>query len=74
MDLMGTAEQVKLTDDSSEYLAVYRYGGKYYLVGFTLQRSEKGWHIVSMSANSKQLENGTVKRIKQKDMERLLES
>lgn len=72
MDLMGITEKKKVKEDVSEYLAVYRYGGKYYLAGFTVQRYEKGWQIVSMSAESEKLKDGAVREITQKEMDKLL--
>lgn len=71
MELVGTKE-VESKDDQAEILAVLKYSGKYYLAGFTLRHSEKGWYIESLSSEAENILNGEIKKITQERSDELL--
>ena len=71
MELVGTKE-VERKDDQIEILAVLRYQTKYYLAGFTLKHTEKGWYIDSLSSESENIMNGKIKKITQDRSDALL--
>lgn len=71
MELVGTKE-VESKDDQAEILAVLKYSGKYYLAGFTLRHSEKGWYIESLSSEAENILNGESKKITQERSDELL--
>ncbi len=72
MDLMGI-KKVSESQDTEEYVAVYRYAQKYYLLGFTLVSHDGGWKILSLSSKTENLEKGEVQQISQVKMEQLLQ-
>ena len=71
MELVGTKE-VERKDDQIEILAVLRYQTKYYLAGFTLKHTEKGWYIESLSSEAENILNGEIKKITQERSDELL--
>ena len=71
MELVGTKE-VESKDDQIEILAVLRYQTKYYLAGFTLKHTEKGWYIDSLSSESENILNGKIKKITQERSDAML--
>ena len=71
MELVGTKE-VESKDNQTEILAVLRYQTKYYLAGFTLKHTEKGWYIDSLSSESENILNGKIKKITQERSDAML--
>lgn len=62
MDLTDI-KKLKEEEDYCELLAVYRYQGKHYLLGFTFIRTEDGWRIEALSAEGKGLLYGNVRNV-----------
>lgn len=58
----------------NEYAAAYYYGREYYMVGFTVRESEKGWQIDSIASGLAGLENGGVRKITEAEYERMGEN
>lgn len=71
MELVGTKE-VESNDNQAEILAVLKYRAKYYLAGFTLKPTEKGWYIDSLSSESENIMNGKIKKITQERSDAVL--
>lgn len=66
---MNLQKIVDLGED--EYAVVYFYERKCFLVGFTMNESDEGWQIKSLTANSLGLEDGGAKLITVEEYERL---
>lgn len=65
-------KEVESKDNQTEILAVLRYQTKYYLAGFTLKHTEKGWYIDSLSSESENILNGKIKKITQERSDAML--
>lgn len=59
-------------DGQAEYLVCFRYEGKQFMCGFTLENQD-GWRIRSLSGSTLGLENGEVRELTEKEYEELLE-
>ena len=72
MDLTGI-KKLKEEKDYCELLAVYRYQGNHYLLGFTFSKEEQGWRIENLSAEDGGLLYGNVRSVTITEVNALLQ-
>ena len=74
LDIGGElVKKLKEEKDYCELLAVYRYQGNHYLLGFTFSKEEQGWRIENLSAEDGGLLYGNVRSVTITEVNALLQ-